>query len=197
MYFIQQKVSKGIDPPQVLSPDMIPPAERSTPLQVNIQHLLCWMHYLCFFLYWSFLCITDIKIIVVNFHFKLVLYIGKIMHSLGCQFLNSKLLQTTNGALLLFTEYSFRLHHCHTFIPVAELQVHLQMYSVYLIICLSLSIGKVPPKILIIRLGPTTFYALLVLYIPHNTELSSLVVACPSSRTVKLSCFSAINYAVY
>ncbi|XP_040176926.1 epidermal growth factor receptor substrate 15-like 1 isoform X4 [Rana temporaria] len=33
MYFIQQKVSKGIDPPQVLSPDMIPPAERSTPLQ--------------------------------------------------------------------------------------------------------------------------------------------------------------------
>ncbi|KAM4707328.1 epidermal growth factor receptor substrate 15-like 1 isoform 2-T2 [Discoglossus pictus] len=33
MYLIQQKVSKGIDPPQVLSPDMIPPAERSTPIQ--------------------------------------------------------------------------------------------------------------------------------------------------------------------
>ncbi|XP_038595947.1 epidermal growth factor receptor substrate 15-like 1 isoform X6 [Tachyglossus aculeatus] len=33
MYFIQQKVSKGIDPPQVLSPDMIPPAERSVPIQ--------------------------------------------------------------------------------------------------------------------------------------------------------------------
>ncbi|XP_029772531.1 epidermal growth factor receptor substrate 15-like 1 isoform X5 [Suricata suricatta] len=33
MYFIQQKVSKGIDPPQVLSPDMIPPSERSTPIQ--------------------------------------------------------------------------------------------------------------------------------------------------------------------
>ncbi|XP_068090304.1 epidermal growth factor receptor substrate 15-like 1 isoform X2 [Hyperolius riggenbachi] len=33
MYFIQQKVSKGIDPPQVLTPDMIPPAERSTPIQ--------------------------------------------------------------------------------------------------------------------------------------------------------------------
>ncbi|XP_075759475.1 epidermal growth factor receptor substrate 15-like 1 isoform X5 [Pelodiscus sinensis] len=33
MYFIQQKVSKGIDPPQVLSPDMIPPAERNTPIQ--------------------------------------------------------------------------------------------------------------------------------------------------------------------
>uniref|UniRef100_F7DP61 Epidermal growth factor receptor pathway substrate 15 like 1 n=1 Tax=Ornithorhynchus anatinus TaxID=9258 RepID=F7DP61_ORNAN len=35
MYFIQQKVSKGIDPPQVLSPDMIPPAERSVPIQDN------------------------------------------------------------------------------------------------------------------------------------------------------------------
>ncbi|KAM4810128.1 epidermal growth factor receptor substrate 15-like 1 isoform 2-T2 [Rhinophrynus dorsalis] len=33
MYFIQQKVSKGIDPPQVLSPDMIPPTERGTPIQ--------------------------------------------------------------------------------------------------------------------------------------------------------------------
>uniref|UniRef100_A0A8C5QJL5 Epidermal growth factor receptor pathway substrate 15 like 1 n=1 Tax=Leptobrachium leishanense TaxID=445787 RepID=A0A8C5QJL5_9ANUR len=33
MYLIQQKVSKGIDPPQVLSPDMIPPMERNTPVQ--------------------------------------------------------------------------------------------------------------------------------------------------------------------
>uniref|UniRef100_A0A8C9EWG2 Epidermal growth factor receptor pathway substrate 15-like 1 n=1 Tax=Pavo cristatus TaxID=9049 RepID=A0A8C9EWG2_PAVCR len=33
MYLIQQKVSKGIDPPQVLSPDMIPPTERTTPIQ--------------------------------------------------------------------------------------------------------------------------------------------------------------------
>ncbi|XP_027403904.1 epidermal growth factor receptor substrate 15-like 1 isoform X4 [Bos indicus x Bos taurus] len=32
MYFIQQKVSKGIDPPQVLSPDMVPPSERGTPI---------------------------------------------------------------------------------------------------------------------------------------------------------------------
>ncbi|XP_053157376.1 epidermal growth factor receptor substrate 15-like 1 isoform X2 [Hemicordylus capensis] len=33
MYLIQQKVSKGIDPPQVLLPEMIPPAERTTPVQ--------------------------------------------------------------------------------------------------------------------------------------------------------------------
>ncbi|XP_056368952.1 epidermal growth factor receptor substrate 15-like 1 isoform X4 [Oenanthe melanoleuca] len=32
MYLIQQKVSKGIDPPQVLSPDMIPPTDRNTPI---------------------------------------------------------------------------------------------------------------------------------------------------------------------
>ncbi|XP_063057205.1 epidermal growth factor receptor substrate 15-like 1 isoform X3 [Engraulis encrasicolus] len=32
MHFIQQKVSKGIDPPQALSADMIPPSERSTPV---------------------------------------------------------------------------------------------------------------------------------------------------------------------
>ncbi|XP_066552115.1 epidermal growth factor receptor substrate 15-like 1 isoform X2 [Amia ocellicauda] len=32
MYLIQQKVSKGIDPPQVLTPDMIPPSERATPV---------------------------------------------------------------------------------------------------------------------------------------------------------------------
>uniref|UniRef100_A0A8C5K1Z7 Epidermal growth factor receptor pathway substrate 15-like 1 n=1 Tax=Jaculus jaculus TaxID=51337 RepID=A0A8C5K1Z7_JACJA len=32
MYFIQQKVSKGLDPPQVLSPDMVPPSERGTPI---------------------------------------------------------------------------------------------------------------------------------------------------------------------
>ncbi|NXL72150.1 EP15R factor, partial [Leptocoma aspasia] len=33
MYLIQQKVSKGIDPPQVLSADMIPPSDRNTPIQ--------------------------------------------------------------------------------------------------------------------------------------------------------------------
>ncbi|XP_019066210.1 epidermal growth factor receptor substrate 15-like 1 [Fukomys damarensis] len=32
MHFIQQKVSKGIDPPQALSPDMVPPSERGTPV---------------------------------------------------------------------------------------------------------------------------------------------------------------------
>uniref|UniRef100_A0A673NCB4 Epidermal growth factor receptor substrate 15-like 1 n=1 Tax=Sinocyclocheilus rhinocerous TaxID=307959 RepID=A0A673NCB4_9TELE len=31
MHLIQQKVSKGVDPPQALTPDMIPPSERSTP----------------------------------------------------------------------------------------------------------------------------------------------------------------------
>ncbi|XP_077189890.1 epidermal growth factor receptor substrate 15 isoform X1 [Paroedura picta] len=33
-HFINQKLTKGVDPPQVLSPDMIPPSERST-LQKN------------------------------------------------------------------------------------------------------------------------------------------------------------------
>ncbi|XP_008275541.1 epidermal growth factor receptor substrate 15-like 1 isoform X3 [Stegastes partitus] len=32
MHLIQQKVSKGIDPPQALSADMIPPSERGTPV---------------------------------------------------------------------------------------------------------------------------------------------------------------------
>ncbi|XP_046893276.1 epidermal growth factor receptor substrate 15-like 1 [Hypomesus transpacificus] len=32
MHFIQQKVSKGVDPPQALSSDMIPPSERGTPV---------------------------------------------------------------------------------------------------------------------------------------------------------------------
>ncbi|KAJ8408260.1 hypothetical protein AAFF_G00256740 [Aldrovandia affinis] len=32
MHFIQQKVSKGLDPPQALTHDMIPPSERSTPV---------------------------------------------------------------------------------------------------------------------------------------------------------------------
>ncbi|XP_035269615.1 epidermal growth factor receptor substrate 15-like 1 isoform X2 [Anguilla anguilla] len=32
MYFIQQKVSKGVDPPQALTPEMIPPSERGTPV---------------------------------------------------------------------------------------------------------------------------------------------------------------------
>lgn len=29
MYLIQQKTSKGIDPPSTLTPDMIPPSERT------------------------------------------------------------------------------------------------------------------------------------------------------------------------
>ncbi|XP_043946670.1 epidermal growth factor receptor substrate 15-like 1 isoform X1 [Protopterus annectens] len=32
MYLIHQKVAKGIDPPQVLTPDMLPPSERTTPV---------------------------------------------------------------------------------------------------------------------------------------------------------------------
>ncbi|XP_062411866.1 epidermal growth factor receptor substrate 15-like 1 isoform X5 [Sardina pilchardus] len=32
MHFIQQKVSKGVDPPQALSAEMIPPSERGTPV---------------------------------------------------------------------------------------------------------------------------------------------------------------------
>ncbi|KAJ8277370.1 hypothetical protein GJAV_G00074440 [Gymnothorax javanicus] len=32
MHFIQQKVSKGVDPPQALTPEMIPPSERGTPV---------------------------------------------------------------------------------------------------------------------------------------------------------------------
>ncbi|KAK5869431.1 hypothetical protein PBY51_024147 [Eleginops maclovinus] len=32
MYLIQQKVSKGIDPPQALTADMLPPSERGTPV---------------------------------------------------------------------------------------------------------------------------------------------------------------------
>lgn len=38
MHLIQQKVSKGIDPPQTLSADMIPPSERGTPIQVGPSH---------------------------------------------------------------------------------------------------------------------------------------------------------------
>lgn len=44
MYFIQQKVSKGIDPPQVLSPDMVPPSERGTPGPVSAGHALGVLH---------------------------------------------------------------------------------------------------------------------------------------------------------
>ncbi|XP_049588103.1 epidermal growth factor receptor substrate 15-like 1 isoform X8 [Syngnathus scovelli] len=33
MHLIQQKVSKGVDPPQALTADMIPPSERGTPVQ--------------------------------------------------------------------------------------------------------------------------------------------------------------------
>lgn len=32
MHLIQQKITKGIDPPTTLTPDMIPPSERTTSL---------------------------------------------------------------------------------------------------------------------------------------------------------------------
>lgn len=35
MHFIQQKVIKGVDPPQSLTADMIPPTERGTPITVG------------------------------------------------------------------------------------------------------------------------------------------------------------------
>ena len=38
MHLIQQKVGKGIDPPQSLTPDMIPPSERSTPVPVGSRY---------------------------------------------------------------------------------------------------------------------------------------------------------------
>lgn len=38
MHLIQQKVSKGIDPPQALTADMIPPSERGTPVPVGLAY---------------------------------------------------------------------------------------------------------------------------------------------------------------
>lgn len=35
MHLIQQKVIKGVDPPQSLTADMIPPTERGTPITVG------------------------------------------------------------------------------------------------------------------------------------------------------------------
>lgn len=35
MHLIQQKVLKGLDPPQALTADMIPPTERGTPITVG------------------------------------------------------------------------------------------------------------------------------------------------------------------
>lgn len=35
MHLIQQKVLKGVDPPQSLTADMIPPTERGTPITVG------------------------------------------------------------------------------------------------------------------------------------------------------------------
>lgn len=46
MFLIQQKVSKGIDPPQVLLPEMIPPSERTTPVQVSCPIFICFYKYL-------------------------------------------------------------------------------------------------------------------------------------------------------
>lgn len=46
MHLIQQKVSKGMDPPQTLTADMIPPSERGTPIPVGPPNTgtvhLCW-----------------------------------------------------------------------------------------------------------------------------------------------------------
>lgn len=39
MHLIQQKVSKGIDPPQTLTADMMPPSERGTPIPVSPTHI--------------------------------------------------------------------------------------------------------------------------------------------------------------
>ncbi|KAM7134752.1 epidermal growth factor receptor substrate 15-like 1 [Macrochelys suwanniensis] len=71
MYFIQQKVSKGIDPPQALSPDMIPPAERNTPIQVSnwllINILLYWTN-MCFESnYMMMICIVGIMFFNVHY----------------------------------------------------------------------------------------------------------------------------------
>uniref|UniRef100_A0A673CMK0 Epidermal growth factor receptor pathway substrate 15-like 1a n=1 Tax=Sphaeramia orbicularis TaxID=375764 RepID=A0A673CMK0_9TELE len=41
MHLIQQKVSKGIDPPQTLTADMIPPSERGTPVPVSHSDSVC------------------------------------------------------------------------------------------------------------------------------------------------------------
>uniref|UniRef100_A0A669P9I4 Epidermal growth factor receptor pathway substrate 15 n=1 Tax=Phasianus colchicus TaxID=9054 RepID=A0A669P9I4_PHACC len=38
-YLINQKLTKGIDPPQALTPEMIPPSDRSVTLQKNVQGL--------------------------------------------------------------------------------------------------------------------------------------------------------------
>lgn len=48
MYLIQQKVSKGIDPPQVLPPDMIPPTDRNTPIHVSQQFVVDNIELRCF-----------------------------------------------------------------------------------------------------------------------------------------------------
>ena len=48
MYLIQQKVSQGTDPPQSLTPDMIPPSERSAPTAagpVSPTQALFWAPY--------------------------------------------------------------------------------------------------------------------------------------------------------
>lgn len=35
MHLIQQKVLKGVEPPQALTADMVPPSERGTPITVG------------------------------------------------------------------------------------------------------------------------------------------------------------------
>lgn len=74
MYLIQQKVNKGVDPPSTLTPDMIPPSERSatsvavsldvSPLQ-PLLHLFCQQPCLLEF----FTCIYTLRFCV-----SLILY---------------------------------------------------------------------------------------------------------------------------
>lgn len=41
LYLINQKLSKGVDPPQTLSPEMIPPSDRLT------QQVYCLLNHRC------------------------------------------------------------------------------------------------------------------------------------------------------
>lgn len=47
MHLIQQKVLKGVDPPQALTADMIPPTERGTPITVGGPCVCHWSMCTC------------------------------------------------------------------------------------------------------------------------------------------------------
>ena len=69
MHLIQQKVSKGIDPPQTLTADMIPPSERGTPVPVGstpytrsaclvqLSDIFVWVYLMGFFFIAFVLCL--------------------------------------------------------------------------------------------------------------------------------------------